>query len=239
MRVRSFYCTFVALLLLTAQSAGAELNKTSEYLQLIVLETHSFLLSELSGQSPADELLITINEPDARLQLVPCDNDLTYQLHGKSTNASNVTVKVSCNSKHNWGFYITARIERLRSIALAKHNLDRGTVISREDIRVDKRRTSQAASSRYSTPETIPGMVVKRPIGEGEIIRSSSLTEPLAVQKGDQVKIRAQTGSVSIITSGTAMAKGKIGEQIRVKNSSSEQIIKARISDTGQVDVLL
>ena len=234
-----FYFIYVSVLLFAAAAASTRADETSDYLTQIRVEATAFLNAELAKQSPVDTLKITISTPDPRLQLKPCDNDLTYALHGNSSNASNVTVKVSCHGGHSWAFYITARVERYQQVAIAVKNLMRGVEISDADIIVEHRLVQNAGSSGYSNADSTVGMMVKRSIRAGDILRSSSLSEPLAIRKGDQIKIRATDGNLVIVTTGMALAEGRIGEQIKVRNIHSKRIIKAKITDIGQVDVVL
>lgn len=239
MVLRSFYYIFIRFLLLLSLPAAATPDSRQDYLELIASQAHQFILTELSRRSPADQIKVTLSSIDPRLKLDPCDNDLTYQLHGSASNASNVTIKISCNSSHNWSFYTNARVDRYRSVAVARENLARGVIIDEDKVKADTRLIPSAGSATYSSVEAAMGMEVRRAVRKGDIIRTSSLTQPLAVEKGDQVKIRAQQDGLSIVTSGIALTKGKIGEQIRVRNLRSERVIKARISDKGLVDVLL
>ena len=83
------------------------------------------------------------------------------------------------------------------------------------------------------------GMVSKRSIRQGEVVRLSNMAPPLLVAKGDHVKITAAAGQLSVSTNGIALTKGRKGEQIRVRNIGSEKILRARITGQGRVNVIL
>ncbi len=239
MRLRSFYYALGTCLLLALTPPAAAQQATAEYLQQIEREAREFLLAVLAEQAPADRLEVAINSPDPRLRLNRCDNALTYSLHGNANNASNVTVRVQCEADRNWSFYLTASVERLRQVAVALRNIPRGTQLTSADLQTEQRRLSGSESRTYTTAESALGMVTRRPISLGDVIPSSSLTEPTAVRKGDQVQVRAVGTDLNIVTLGIAMSSGKVGDQIRIKNSSSERIIRARISAPGEVEVYL
>lgn len=239
MRVRRFYW-LLTWCCLSAAAPGLQAEQSElEYLREIRQQADVFLQRVLSEQSPGDELEISVSRPDPRIALSRCANPLTYSLHGNAVNASNVTVKVTCQATTDWSFYLSANVDRWREVAIAERAISRGSVITGADIRGDRRRLSGVGLGAYSGPEAAMGMVARRPIRAGDVIRTTQLTAPLAVHKGETVRVRAANSAIAIVTSGEALANGRVGEQIRIRNGSSDRIIRARVTGTGQAEVML
>jgi len=88
-------------------------------------------------------------------------------------------------------------------------------------------------------PEMAVGKALKRPASIGDTIMRHNLTRPLVIKRGDQVTLEASAGAITVVASGVAMSNGHIGEQIKVKNTSSKRIVNARIVNQGTVRVTL
>jgi flagella basal body P-ring formation protein FlgA len=65
------------------------------------------------------------------------------------------------------------------------------------------------------------------------------LQDVCLVCKGDEVSIVAKSGSMMIKTSGTAIENGAKGETIKVKNDSSNRVVKGVIGDLREIYVKL
>jgi flagella basal body P-ring formation protein FlgA len=59
------------------------------------------------------------------------------------------------------------------------------------------------------------------------------------VCKGDKVTISANQSNLTISTSGIALEDGNMGDSIRVENSSSGKVLRARVSGVESVEVNL
>lgn len=198
-----------------------------------------YLAGVLQKNFPGDQTRIEIATIDPRLRLTPCDKPLTYSTHSNQLSASNVTLRVECKGSSPWSFYLGSEVQRLRPILVASRNLGRGNLITATDFSLELRDVSSLGNNTLSDPARALGQQTRRPIGQGDSIRLTSLTAPRVVEKGDSVTMKAAGGGISVITTGVAMTGGKVGDQIRVQNQTSERIIKARVTGRGQVEVIM
>ncbi|MGI2801365.1 flagellar basal body P-ring formation chaperone FlgA, partial [Photobacterium damselae] len=83
-------------------------------------------------------------------------------------------------------------------------------------------------------PQALFGAKVKRNVKMGEAVQANDIC---MVCRNDKVVISAGQPGLKIITQGTALSDGTLGEQIRVKNNRSNKIISAQVSAVGEVDV--
>ena len=81
------------------------------------------------------------------------------------------------------------------------------------------------------------GKQLRRPLSAGRPISPDQLSTAQAILKGDEVLIEALTGLLSVKSTGIALSNGGIGEQINVRNSRSDKIIRARVVGPGKVRV--
>lgn len=221
--------------------AFATASQASQWQEMsdIPAAAKQYLSQVLQDGFPHDQITVDVSSIDTRLRLKACDKPLTYDLHGRQLSASNVTLRVQCPGSSTWSFYLTAQVDRLRHILVATRNIGRGESLSEDDVSLELRSVSSLGNGTISDPARISGKVAKRPINLGDSIRTSSVTAPEVIQRGDTVNVTAVSGGIAVSTSGIAMNDGKVGQQIRVQNLKSERIIKARVTAKGQVQVIM
>lgn len=205
----------------------------------VSVAAQQYLADVMQDSFPDDKITIDVAGTDPRLRLTACDKPLTFDLHGRQLSASNVTLRVQCESNSPWSFYLTAKVERMRLILVAARNIGRGERLSNADFSLEQRDVSTMGNSTVSDPARIAGKEARRPINLGDSLRTTSVTAPEVIQRGDAVSVKAVSGGIAVSTSGVAMNDGKVGEQIRVQNLKSERIIKARVTASGQVQVVM
>lgn len=232
--VRSFYCALCLAVTLASPSVTASLQD----LRALPAQVHDYLMATLHDPD-LQGITIQVTPFDPRLRLSACDNPLTFQQQNPSSNASNVTVKVSCTGNQSWSLFASARVQRYVQVLAAAKPLERGQTLQRTDLQLVKRDLSLTGTGFKSDFSSVVGKQLRRPMRQGDPIRASLLEAPLLVNKGDQLVIEANNGSIRVLTAGIALSHGKLGQQIRVKNTHSERTFKARVIAAGKVQVTL
>lgn len=180
---------------------------------------------------------IQVNSLDPRLRLTHCAQPLTMELNDPELRGGNISVHTRCAAPRPWAIYVPARVSVYRPLPVASRSLTRGHRITRADLVMEIRDTGELRQGFISHPETAIGQELRRPLAAGEAFRRGILVEPLAVTRGDHVRLQAGTGTIAVITRGTALDNGRLGEQIRVRNNQSERVVKALITGPGEVSV--
>jgi flagella basal body P-ring formation protein FlgA len=72
----------------------------------------------------------------------------------------------------------------------------------------------------------------------GDAFKTTLLDQPKTINRGELVSITTKSGSIQVVMQGVAMTDGKLGQQIRVKNSQSERIINAKVVGQAAVEIL-
>lgn len=114
-------------------------------------------------------------------------------------------------------------------------------VIERGSLLTDKHvsRLLKPISLNRLAPKQVIGQSVSRRIRQGQVIQSSQLQAPVAIIRGQKVRLLAQDGIVQSVLEGEAVTEGAVGETIRVRNSKSKVILEGVIRDNQTVEVLL
>ncbi|MBB6523502.1 flagellar basal body P-ring formation chaperone FlgA [Pseudoteredinibacter isoporae] len=210
-----------------------------DYNSVLKQETEHYLKKQYTEllQRGYERVDVRVNAVDRRLRLTPCSAPLNFEQSNPSTLRNQASVRVSCSAPKPWAIFISARISAYAKILVAAQPLVRGQILEKDDII----RQSKAVSPNHTLLQEhqLIGQQLKRALPQGEAIRANFLTPPRVIRRGDNLILAARLGSASVSTSATALADGKVGEQIRVKNNRSEQIVKARVVAPGRVEVVL
>lgn len=196
-------------------------------------------LQQHYAKTSAQRIEIDVNRLDPRLHLADCGAKVNFSVKDHQNAGGAVSVHAQCQGAQPWALYIPAQVDLFRPVAVAGHNLGRGAVLSQADIEMVLKNTSHLRQGFVDRPETVLGLELRRPLKRGEALRAGVLIEPLAVKRGDEVRLLALSGAIRVSARGTAMGSGRVGEQIRVKNNNSSRIVKGEIIAAGQVKILL
>lgn len=170
-------------------------------------------------------------------ELPPCSAPL--QLHaGTAPLLQRQHFELRCPKENGWKLAVSTQVQVSVSAVHAASVIERGQTIGAADLSLQPLQLSQARRGFYSQPEDIIGLVAKRRIRPKQLLIPSLLDEPLAVQRGQPVKIIASQAGIAASTMGEALSAGRIGDLIRVRNASSDKVIDAKVVEPGVVSSL-
>ncbi|MCV6613750.1 MAG: flagellar basal body P-ring formation chaperone FlgA [Cellvibrionaceae bacterium] len=228
--------SFVASFAIAALAPLASADTVREQVRAGVA---NFLQQKYAGYTEQgyERVDIRVNQLDSRLRLQACASPLNFEQNNFRGLSNQATVRVSCSGPKPWSLFLGARIEAYAKIPVAAQPLVRGQILGPGDIHSQVRlvRGNQALLQT----EQLLGLQLKRALPQGEPLRESHLTQPKLIKRGDAVVLAARLGAASVSTEATAMADGKLGQQIRVKNNRSKQVVHARVVAAGKVEVVL
>jgi len=182
----------------------------------------------------ASRIVISANSPDKRLNLESCA-DAELALHGSQKIGRRVLVKVSCSNA--LAIHLSVDIQVLKPVITAGRSLSRGTELtSRDVIPVETDILNSGRHYIFSTEEAV-GQNLKRSVREGALLTAGMLARPELVGRGDAVIITAHRGSLKVRMPGTALSSGAMGEQVSVRNTKTDRVVRGMVAARGEVTV--
>jgi flagella basal body P-ring formation protein FlgA len=130
--------------------------------------------------------------------------------------------------------YANATIEEYIYKPFAKRDILKGKIIKGDDI-VFKRVKKRVNSERKLTPKEVIGSVAKRVIYATKEIKPTSIEPDYEVKKRRNVKIVYKKGGITIEFLGLALDNGKKGDIIRVKNISTNKVLRCKVLSKSAV----
>jgi flagellar basal body P-ring formation protein FlgA len=241
MKAGNYLCFFSLILSLFFVSNAAG---SADYVELedLAKAAQAYLKKQVNQQSSYSsqkDVSIKSHTIDSRLQLKQCDKPLTFS-HNQNTKISGTTsVKVSCSGPMPWAIYTKHFVSIKKSVLVINKNLPRGHIVTDNDINYSPKKISTLRNGYISDKSFVLGSQLKRPVREGQPIYSHQIEPVELIKKGDKVNISAKVGSLTVVTSGTALNNGRKGEQIDVKNLRSSRVIRTKIIGVNTVEVIL
>jgi flagella basal body P-ring formation protein FlgA len=133
---------------------------------------------------------------------------------------------------------VTGRLIPVTSVPVLKAQLQKGALITAEDLDyVDVRNSDLGANVLVSADQLI-GMTPRRGLGALKPIASSDVTSPVVVKKGEIVTMVLQNSEMTLTTQGKALESGAVGETVRIVNPSSGQSVEGIVTAVKTVSIL-
>lgn len=112
----------------------------------------------------------------------------------------------------------------------------RGAVLTEKDVKtVEVDASGRTGSS--SDPTLLIGLVAKRELRAGTLLKSGDFEPQIVIQRGDAVRIRFSHGGLTLETRGIAKESGALGDRIRIDNLETKKPLTGRVAGTGLVAV--
>ncbi|BAN49925.1 flagellar basal body P-ring formation chaperone FlgA [Metapseudomonas resinovorans] len=105
----------------------------------------------------------------------------------------------------------------------------RGQTLAATQLKLEPFELGKARQGFFQDPAAVAGMTAKRRIRANQLVTPALLSSALMVKRGQKVKIQASHEGIVAATAGEALADGREGEVIRVKNLSSQKSIDAKV----------
>jgi flagella basal body P-ring formation protein FlgA len=170
---------------------------------------------------------------DGRLSLARCTIPLE-PFTGNSNNNANMIVGVRCEGVQPWKIYVPVRVAIYKKVVVASNPLNKGIPLTAEDLRLTEQNTANLNSGFYTEKDALIGKVLTRSVSAGMPLTNAYLENPVLIQRGQMVTLLVKKGELEVTSHGIALNKGRVGDVIAVKNTSSKRVIEGTVM-TGQM----
>lgn len=173
--------------------------------------------------------------PASAAKLATCPQAPQVRASGAAPLLERQRLEIRCNAAPGWSLELTSQAQVLLPVVHASGIIDRGQPLTAADLRLEPINISKAQRGYFNRLEEVTGKTAKRRIRAGQLLPPALLALPLAVRRGQPVKIVASHDGIEASTSGEALVDGQPGEVIRVRNVRSGKVIEAKVVEEGVV----
>lgn len=183
--------------------------------------------------------LVQVDHLDPRLHVKRCSRALETFLPPGSTVYTATTVGVRCRGASPWTLYVPAHLKVLDKVIVATRPLQPGHRITANDFTITERDLGTLHTEYTSDPRDVVGKLVKQPVMANSVLTPYMLERSRVVHRGDQVMIVARDNGLEVRMVGQALTDGAKGDEIKVRNLSSKEIVVGTVAAEGTVNVHL
>lgn len=181
----------------------------------------------------ADDFEVEILPLDRQLRLPLCPGPLEATAPGNALKPGRNTVGVRCKAASAWSVYLSALIRIYRPVVVATQGAQRGDLLGREGLALERRDVSGLRGDFLTSLEAAESLQAIKSVPAGAVLTRRSVAPPPVIKKGDRITISSDKPGFSIRMSGTALTDGALGQKIRIRNQSSGRIIQATVLESG------
>ncbi|RLB59522.1 MAG: flagella basal body P-ring formation protein FlgA [Deltaproteobacteria bacterium] len=146
------------------------------------------------------------------------------------------SVRVHQGHRQRW---LTVEFERLVRTAVASRRLQRGAVLGPGDVELRRVPLARLGGREPLQPQQLWGRRLRRSLSSGAVLRPDCLERPLLVRRGDRVRLRVRMTGLLVEVAAEALASGRAGDRIPVKNLESGKRVQGRLQEGPVVTVEL
>lgn len=232
----SLLSSLFVLLAITTLSTNAH-SQESHSLDDIANTAHDFVMEQV--QTDNEDIHVVVGRLDARLKLHQCSIPLEAYSQNYEMRQGRSTVGIRCNDIKPWTLYVPITVKNFKKVATLKHALTRNTVLSDDDISLQKMNINRLPSGYFDDLEQLKGKVLTQSLSKGAVLTQHHIKLPMAIKRGQRVTVIARNSVIEVRMEGTALSKGAIGERIKVKNMKTKRIIEGVIINKHLISVNL
>ena len=123
------------------------------------------------------------------------------------------------------------------SVVCVTRNLKKGETITQDDIYLVRKNISHMNQKALTDTGKAVGLMTKHSVKANTCLKEWMLEKSPIVGRGDVVTIVAETGGLRVTAPGKVLAKGYLGERVRIQNLMSKKEIYAKVVNSSTVKV--
>ncbi len=132
---------------------------------------------------------------------------------------------------------VTVLVSAVANVLVSTEAIVQGVAINDSNTKWEKRELPGFGSPILMGQENT-NWVARRSIRPGVTLSMTDVELPAAVRAGDTVTVVVRCGAVSLTTSAEARQSGRIGDNIRVRSTLSNEDVRARVVSSSRVEII-
>ncbi|MBF0610195.1 MAG: flagellar basal body P-ring formation protein FlgA [Magnetococcales bacterium] len=153
-----------------------------------------------------------------------------------------VPVTLLINGKAEAATTVTVKLKQRQKMVVTRQSIHKGETLHAGmlEVRESEMTTATGDVVLADRLSSLIGKAANRQIREGQPLRMEWLEEPLAVTRGEKIRVSIQEKGLTIETTAVAESPGKVGEIIQVRNMKSNRRFPVRLvaPGAGKVELL-
>jgi len=125
--------------------------------------------------------------------------------------------------------HLRVEASSLQEVYMVTRKVNRGDRINASNVSVVSRDIFLERGSPILATEELFDIESTRSLGEGRLLTWDDVRECPAVRRGDIVEVRVENGALRVTVQGRVLEDGRMGQQVLVRNTSSQRELFAEV----------
>lgn len=156
-----------------------------------------------------------------------------FDIRQDAKTQGHTAVHVRCKGPQSWQVRLPVWISALALRPFSRQDLARNQTLTDTDIEWKSVEVAQYPEDALTQPQALLGQVTRQSIPAGQVLRSSFLRPPWAVENGQTVRVRLIQPGFEISSEGRALGNAADGLMVNVRMPSGKVIMG--IAHTGGI----
>ena len=148
-----------------------------------------------------------------------------------------LTLRAKVDGIASQEFKVTPTLSEWREIPVATRVLAPGEVVQQGDFERARVNLARLPRGAITNDQQLLGRATQHEVAPGEVFKIDALTTPIVIAKGQKVMLRYRSGAFEASATGIAIEDGGAGQDIKVRNESSNKVVVATVLESGLVEV--
>lgn len=222
---------FVLLPVLPVQADA----RTFESASVIEKAAHEFILA--AARAHGGEPQVSLQPLDPQIRYARCDQPLTADFATGVRVMGNTSIGVRCPGSTPWTVYLSARIQVFADALVVSHPIARGIPLTANDLARRRIDLASFPDGTLTDPRQALGQRLRYPLATGSVLNAGVLVQVPLIRRGQTVTVISGRPGLEVRAHAEAMADGRNGDRIQVRNRLTRKVLEGRIEDKGLVRV--
>ena len=209
-------------------------------LEDIRLSSENFLRTQLGVTSDDENTQVKAASMDYRLRLAQCDTELKHSLPQGHRLQGRVAVGARCmDGNHRWSIFVPVTITQFADVLVTTEIVSRGEFLRADQLKLERRSLTVLHNGYLKSFKQAVGKQLKTTLAKGLVVKPNQLKRPYTIKQGQNVNLLAKSDLISVRIKGKALSNARVGDRIRVKNTSTNKIVEGTVTYNGFVEIKL
>jgi flagella basal body P-ring formation protein FlgA len=173
---------------------------------------------------------VTVPETDVSWSVQPANGEEFF---------GNVLFRVSAaiDGREIYSGWVTARLKIEKRVAVSNRPLNKGEAIGPADIRWETREITPLTRDALLSESEVVGRRTGRIIRSNTVLTGDLLENDCRVRRGQSATLTVTYRTVRVTSLVQVLNDGNCGDRVQAVNESSKQVLTARVTGPGQLEV--
>lgn len=191
------------------------------------------ILGQYFEQSGRD---VSIERVDFKKPILIAPGEVKFEVLDNSDKRS-YTLRAKVEGTTTQEFKVTPTISEWGEIPVATRTLSVGDIVQEGDYERARVNLARLPKDAVMNDQQLLGRATQQGVTPGEVFKRESLAAPIVISKGQKVTLRYRSGQFEATATGIAVEDGGAGQDIKIKNDTSNKVVVATVVEPGLVEV--